>query len=89
MDVSKSKANITAQFSGNLFPIKMIISLNFHFCMNELLNFPSIFWVLTSTPNSARYLQFRLVKQSPLLKIMQMYFFFQNIYDSALIPYFL
>ena len=55
MDVSENKANITTQFPANLFPIKMIISLNFG--MNELLNFHLIFWVLTSIPNSARYLQ--------------------------------
>ena len=51
MDVSKTKANITTQFPAILFPIRMIISPNFHFCLNAHLNFPLIFWVLTSSPN--------------------------------------
>ena len=34
MDVSKNKANITTPFPVNLFPIKMIISPNFHFYLN-------------------------------------------------------
>ena len=52
MDVLRNKANITPKFPVNLFPIKMITSLN-----------------------EARYLQIRLVKQSPQPKIMQMDFF--------------
>ena len=52
MDVLRNKANITTKFPVNLFPIKMITSLN-----------------------EARYLQIRLVKQSPQPKIMQMDFF--------------
>ena len=52
MDVLRNKANITPKFPVNLFPIKMITSLN-----------------------EARYLQIRLVKQSPQPKIMRMDFF--------------
>ena len=51
MDASKNKANITTPFVANLFPIKMIIFPNFHFCPNTHLNFPLIFWVMTSLPN--------------------------------------
>ena len=51
MDVSKNKANITMQFSANIFPIKMTISPKFHFCPNAHLNFLVMSCVLTSLPN--------------------------------------
>ena len=51
MEVSKNKANITTQFPVNPFAIKMIISPNFHFCLNTHFNITLIFWVLTSLPN--------------------------------------
>ena len=44
-----SKNNTKKPFPANVFSIKMIIS-NFHFSLNTYLNFPLIFWVLTSLP---------------------------------------
>ena len=51
MDVLENKTGIATQFPEILFPIKMVISPNFHFCLNAHLNFPLVFWVLTSSPN--------------------------------------
>ena len=51
MDVTKNKANMATPFPANLFTIQMIISPNFHFCLNAHLNFSLMFWELTSLLN--------------------------------------
>ena len=79
MDVSKNKANITTPFLANLFPIKIIISPNFYFCLNAYLNFS--FYILGLDfflPNKARYFQIRQVKQSHSKKSCK-WIFFRNI----------